>query len=105
VPSWLGRKGDRLSRTATTALFLYSELAENRYDPAVPTAESSYRTWAAENQRTLFEALMEQGSWGANRKRASMQKNWLTYHAAHQGNVTDGTMVSLICRAGPGYHE
>lgn len=79
-----------LSRTGNNeVLFLWLELAlENRYDPAVPTAERflsnvGRRKFVA----PLFEALMEQGSWGQPIAKRIYAKTRPTYHAVTQGTV------------------
>ena len=70
-------------------LFLWLELAlENRYDPAVPAAEKFLATVGRRKfVSPLFEALMEQGSWGQPIAKRIYAKTRPTYHAITQGTV------------------
>jgi hypothetical protein len=70
-------------------LFLWLELAmKNRYDPAVPAAEKFLSTVGRRKfVAPLFEALMEQGSWGQPIAKRIYAKTRPTYHAVTQGTV------------------
>ena len=70
-------------------LFLWLELAlENRYDPAVPAAEKFLATVGRRKfVSPLYEALMEQGSWGQPIAKRIYAKTRPTYHAITQGTV------------------
>ncbi len=70
-------------------LFLWLELAmKNRYDPAVPGAEKFLSTVGRRKfVAPLFEALMEQGSWGQPIAKRIYAKTRPTYHAVTQGTV------------------
>ncbi|BBC74305.1 aminopeptidase [Altererythrobacter sp. B11] len=70
-------------------LFAWLELAlANRYQPAVPVAERFLASVGRTKfVRPLFEALMEQGSWGEPIARRIYGKTRSTYHSVTQGAV------------------
>ncbi|MDZ4306731.1 M1 family metallopeptidase [Allopontixanthobacter sp.] len=79
-----------LSKTGNNeVLFLWLELAlENRYDPAVPAVEKFLGTVGRRKfVAPLFEALMEQGSWGQPIAKRIYAKTRPAYHAVTQGTV------------------
>ena len=80
--------------TNNEELFLWLELAmQNRYEAAVPAveqflAEVGRRKFVA----PLFEALMEQGSWGQGIAKRTYEKTRPSYHAVTRGTV-DGLVL------------
>ena len=91
---------DALDLTASTnneELFLWLELAlDNRYEPVIPTTEKflanvGRRKFVA----PLFEALMEEGSWGRPVARRIYAKTRDSYHS-----VTQGTVDELVRQTG-----
>lgn len=86
-----------LSKTGNNEeLFLWLELAlQNRYEPAVGQAESFLSSVGRTKfVRPLFEALMEQGSWGQPIARRIYAKTRQSYHA-----VTRGAVDKVVGRA------
>ncbi len=70
-------------------LFAWLELAlENRFDPAVPQAETFLsHVGRTKFVRPLFVAMMEQGSWGQPIARRIYEKTRPGYHAVTRGAV------------------
>ncbi|WP_164115779.1 M1 family metallopeptidase [Sphingorhabdus sp. Alg239-R122] len=78
-------------------LFAWLELAlQNRYEPAVPLAEKFLGTVGRRKfVSPLFEALMEQGTWGQPIARRIYAKTRSGYHA-----VTTGTVDEVLSGGG-----
>jgi len=79
-----------LSKTGNNEIrFAWLELAlENRYDPAVPQAEQFLSTVGRTKfVRPLFQALVDQGGWGAPIAKRIYARTRSGYHAVTQGAV------------------
>lgn len=77
--------------TNNEELFLWLELGlQNRYEPAVPATEKFLATVGRRKfVAPLFEALMEQGSWGQPIAKRIYAKTRSSYHSVTQGTVDE----------------
>jgi len=80
--------------TNNEELFLWLELAmQNRYEAAVPAVEQFLaKVGRRKFVAPLFEALMEQGSWGQGIAKRIYAKTRPSYHAVTRGTV-DGLVL------------